>query len=199
VGDLPDLLNLELTPSRLEVIVADGKPIVKVPAEFDTVVVNSPAPSGFWADLNTAADLGLPNFDPVPPQATLPLAQEIFEASPSYTQTVSIMETDGPTLVGGGGQDLSMEQKILAMSRRLLPVADIPGMHAEPTVLLGAGELGYTPTRGVATVPVCSGVGGCRWMFANQFGVGVQYDLSGRFFEFFRWTATPAAAPLFKR
>ncbi|MEP7123456.1 MAG: hypothetical protein ABJE95_21190, partial [Byssovorax sp.] len=93
------------------------------------------------------------------PAATVELAQQVAKASsaPPWVRTVALLETEeGPTLVGGGATDLSVPQKILAEQLGLTVVRDMPGLHAETTVLEGAAELGFTPMNGVATNNVCS-------------------------------------------
>jgi len=110
------------------------------------------------------------------PAATLELAQEIATHA---KQTISIMETaEGPTLVAGGVRDLSAAQKALAVERGLTPV-ELPGFHAEKTLIHAAGERGLTPTRGVSTNNICGGSEGCRTFLE---GLGAIVD--GRFFSF---------------
>jgi hypothetical protein len=92
------------------------------------------------------------------PKATLELARQIAAASgkPPWAQTVSLLETaEGPTLVGAGGQDLTVAQKALAEELGLTIANDLPGYHAEETVIEAAGQRGLTPTSGVATNNVC--------------------------------------------
>jgi hypothetical protein len=73
-----------------------------------------------------------------------------------------LVETrQGPTLVAGGASDLSAAQVQLARKLGLTQVSPMIGVHAEPTALFGAGELGLTPTRGVTTNKICSVPGGC--------------------------------------
>ena len=113
----------------------------------------------------------------VGPKATLDLALEIQGSTPLSAQTVALLETaEGPTLVGGGSADLSAEQIALAQSRGLTPTS-LPGFHAEQTVINGAGELGLTPTSGVATNNIC--VGRCGALIQELGGT-----YSGRNFSF---------------
>jgi hypothetical protein len=87
------------------------------------------------------------------------------------------METEeGVTLVGAGARDLTAEQKALAESVGLRVVPDLPGIHAEGTLLNGAGQFGLTPEFGVVTNNICGGVctpmieemGG--WTWGRNFG-----------------------------
>jgi RHS repeat-associated protein len=95
------------------------------------------------------------------PAATRELAQQIanVERFPmNFKRTVAVVETaEGPTLVAGGATDLSAAQTALAQKLGLTPVRPMPGVHAEETVIFGAGELGLTPTRGVTTNTICPG------------------------------------------
>ncbi len=110
------------------------------------------------------------------PAATLQLAQQI---ATHPRQTIAVMETlEGPTLVAGGVRDLSAAQQALATGRGLTPVA-LEGFHAEKTLIHAAGELGLTPTRGVATNLICGGPGGCRTFLEGLGGV-----VEGRYFSF---------------
>jgi hypothetical protein len=51
---------------------------------------------------------------------------------------------------------LSQAQKALANQLGLTPVKDLPGFHAEQTVINGAADLGLTPRNGVATNQICA-------------------------------------------
>jgi RHS repeat-associated protein len=113
--------------------------------------------------------------------ATLELAREIAAAGegPVWSRTVGLLETEeGVTLVAQGAADLSAAQKALAESLGLQVAPDLPGIHAEGTLLNGAGQMGLTPTFGVVTNNVCSGVcapmieemGG--WSWGRFFGFG---------------------------
>ncbi len=117
------------------------------------------------------------------PRATLSLANEIAAAGegPAWARTVGVMETrEGVTLVGAGARDLTLVQKTLAENLGLRGVPDMPGIHAEGTLLNGAGEFGLTPRFGVVTNNVCSGIclpmiqenGG--WVWGRYFGFPVQ-------------------------
>ena len=110
------------------------------------------------------------------PPATLELAMKIQGSTPLSRQTIALLETlQGPTLVGGGTADLSAAQVQLARSHGLTPTV-LPNFHAEQTVINAAGEMGLTPTRGVATNNVCAGrcgamingIGG--WFKGKAFG-----------------------------
>jgi hypothetical protein len=92
------------------------------------------------------------------PAATLELAQEIANVG-SYPMrfrgTISLLETaEGPTLVAGGGTDLSSAQIALAQKLGLTPITGL-GEHAEMTAISGARSLGLTPTSGVTTNNIC--------------------------------------------
>jgi hypothetical protein len=97
--------------------------------------------------------------------ATRELAQHIanVERVPmNFRRTVVLVETaEGPTLVAGGASDLSAAQIAAAQRLGLTPAPPMPGVHAEPTAIFGAGELGLTPTCGVTTSTICTGP---RWM-----------------------------------
>jgi RHS repeat-associated protein len=113
------------------------------------------------------------------PKASLELAQQIAAASgkPPWAQTVSLLETaEGPTLVGAGGQDLTVAQKALAEELGLTLADDLPGYHAEETVIEAAGQQGLTPTSGVATNNVCPT---CRPLITSLGGT-----VNGRLFWF---------------
>jgi hypothetical protein len=97
----------------------------------------------------------------------------------THGRPFALVETaEGPTLVAGGVRDLSAAQQALATSRGLTPVA-LEGFHAEKTLIHAAGELGLTPTRGVATNLICSGPGGC-----GPFLEGLGAVVDGRYFTF---------------
>ena len=68
-------------------------------------------------------------------------------------------------------------QKAAAQSLGLTIAPDLPGVHAEGTVLNAAGQYGLTPTNGVSTNNVCSGV--CAPMIRDMGGW-----VSGKFFGF---------------
>jgi hypothetical protein len=105
------------------------------------------------------------------PRATLDAAERIAAVGegPPWTRTVAVLETaEGRTLVGGGASDLSAAQKRLAQSMGFEPVPDLSGIHAEGTVLNGAGQMGLTPTTGVVTNNVCSGI--CEPMIREMGG-----------------------------
>jgi hypothetical protein len=93
------------------------------------------------------------------PAATLELAQEIanVESYPMYfRRTISLLETaEGPTLVAGGGTDLSAAQIAMARKLGLTPITGV-GEHAEMTAISGARSLGLTPSAGVTTNIVCA-------------------------------------------
>jgi hypothetical protein len=92
------------------------------------------------------------------PAATLELAQEIanVESYPMrFRRTIALLETaEGPTLVAGGGTDLSAAQIEMARQLGLTPVTGV-GEHAELTAIAGARSLGLTPTAGVTTIHIC--------------------------------------------
>jgi hypothetical protein len=89
--------------------------------------------------------------------ATLDLALEIQGNVPLWQQTVSLIETvEGPTIVAGGAVDLSADQISLALNLGLLVSEPFEGAHAEITGLYSAGLNRLTPTRGVATNPMCN-------------------------------------------
>ncbi|CAN5807352.1 hypothetical protein BH09MYX1_BH09MYX1_35040 [soil metagenome] len=91
------------------------------------------------------------------PPATIDLAMKIQGDTPLSRQTIALLETaEGPTLVGGGSADLTEAQIAVAEAHGLTPTA-LPDFHAEQTVINGAGEMGLTPTNGVATNNVCLG------------------------------------------
>jgi hypothetical protein len=94
------------------------------------------------------------------PAATRELAQHIANIAGypmKYRRTITLLETrEGPTLVAGGGSDLSPAQTQLAIELGLTPAPPLPGVHAERTAIYGAGTLGLTPTRGVTTNSICS-------------------------------------------
>jgi RHS repeat-associated protein len=117
------------------------------------------------------------------PAATLELARKIAAAGegPAWARTVAVMETrEGVTLVGAGARDLTAAQKTLAESMGLKVVPDLPGIHAEGTLLNGAGMFNLTPRFGVVTNNVCSRVctpmieemGG--WSWGRYFGFPVR-------------------------
>jgi hypothetical protein len=117
----------------------------------------------------------------VGPKASQDLAERIASLAegPSWTRAVAVLETaEGPTIVGGGATDLNAAQKALARELGLTVAPDFPEIHAEGTVLNGAGQLGLTPTVGVVTNHVCSGIcapmiqemGG--WVDGRWFGFG---------------------------
>jgi hypothetical protein len=88
--------------------------------------------------------------------ATLDLAMQVQGRVPLSAQTVTVLETaEGHTLVAGGAADLTAAQKSVAKRLGLTVVPDMPGFHAEETVINGAGQLGLTPTKGVVTNDVC--------------------------------------------
>ena len=96
--------------------------------------------------------------------------------TPLSAQTVALLGTaEGPTLVGAGTADLTAVQISLAKELGLTPT-ELAGFHAEQTVINAAGDLGYTPTSGVATNNVCVGrcgkliqdIGG--WFNGKNFG-----------------------------
>jgi hypothetical protein len=118
------------------------------------------------------------------PVAARDLAKQIANAARfpmNFKRTISLLETkEGPTLVAGGASDLSAAQTQLAMELGLTPAPHMPGAHAEPTAIYGAGTLGLTPTRGVTTSVICSGPGGCTGIIE---GLGGQ--VKGKFtYEF---------------
>lgn len=93
------------------------------------------------------------------PAATLALAQKIanVESYPmSFRRTISLLETaEGPTLVAGGGSELSPAQIATAQRLGLTPITGLGG-HAEMTAISGARSLGLTPTAGVTTNYICA-------------------------------------------
>jgi hypothetical protein len=93
------------------------------------------------------------------PAATLALAQEIanVESYPMrFRRTISLLETaEGPTLVAGGGTDLSPAQIAMARQLGLTPIIGL-SEHAEMTAISGARSLGLTPTAGVTTNNICA-------------------------------------------
>jgi len=99
------------------------------------------------------------------PAATRDLAQKVAAAERGpmrFMRTVTVLETkEGPTLVAGGASDLSPGQVEVARSLGLTPAPPMPGIHAEPNAIFGAGELGLTPVRGATTSRICAGPGGC--------------------------------------
>jgi hypothetical protein len=99
------------------------------------------------------------------PPASRELAQSIanVEKFPmNFKRTVAVLETrEGPTLVSGGASDLSAAQEEFARKLGLTPVPKMPGYHAEPTSIYGAGDLGVTPTRGATSNQICMKPGGC--------------------------------------
>jgi hypothetical protein len=113
------------------------------------------------------------------PAATLDLAQQVGRAGGGGPwRTVSLLETgEGPTLVGGGASDLSLAQKAFAERLGLTVAGDMPGFHAEQTVLNAAGRMELTPTNGVATNFVCEGT--CSPMIQSLGGW-----INGRYFGF---------------
>jgi len=125
------------------------------------------------------------------PMATLELAERIAaagEVSP-WRRTVALLEThEGPTLVGAGASDLSVAQKALARELGLTVVPDFVGIHAEGTVINGAGQMGLTPRIGVTTNHVCTGI--CTPMIR---GLGAPQGawVNGRWFGFFTMTPHP--------
>jgi len=84
---------------------------------------------------------------------------------------------EGPTLVGAGGADLSAGQKAVAEGLGLTVVEDLPGAHAEATVIQGAANMGLTPTTGYSTNLVCGG--SCGPMITGMGGW-----VNGRYFGF---------------
>ncbi len=113
------------------------------------------------------------------PAASLALAQQIANAGTKapWARTVALLETaEGPTLVGAGATDLNAAQKLLATELGFTVAQDMAGFDAEMTVLNSAGQLGLTPTTGVATNIVCSF---CASQI-TEFGGWV----NGRFFGF---------------
>jgi hypothetical protein len=92
------------------------------------------------------------------PAATLALAQRIanVERYPMrFKRTIALLKTaEGPTLVAGGGTDLSPAQIAMARQLGLTPVTGV-GEHAELTAISGARSLGLTPTAGVTTIHIC--------------------------------------------
>jgi RHS repeat-associated protein len=99
------------------------------------------------------------------PPASRELAQSVanVEKFPMrFKRTVAVLETrEGPTLVSGGASDLSMAQEEFARKLGLTPAPRMPGHHAEPTAIYGAGDLGLTPTRGATSNQICTKPGGC--------------------------------------
>jgi hypothetical protein len=91
------------------------------------------------------------------PAATLEVAQQVARSGGGgWWRTVTVVETaEGPTLVGGGASDLTLAQKEVARQLGLTVVEDLPGAHAEVTVLQHAAKAGLTPTSGVSTNIVC--------------------------------------------
>jgi len=93
------------------------------------------------------------------PAATFELAQTIanVERYPMrYLRTISLLETaEGPTLVAGGGTDLSAAQIAMARQVGLTPITGV-SEHAELTAISGARSLGLTPTAGVTTNYICA-------------------------------------------
>jgi hypothetical protein len=137
----------------------------KIAASAGVISSDAAVVAGISQWIAGAGRSGLPQFGGGPaeaaaeagPKATLELAMEIQGSTPLSAQTVSLLETaEGPTLVGAGEADLSAQQVALAQSRGLTPTA-LEGFHAEQTVINGAGELGLTPTNGVATNNICAG------------------------------------------
>jgi hypothetical protein len=92
------------------------------------------------------------------PAATLALARRIanVERYPMrFRRTIALLETaEGPTLVAGGGTDLSAAQIAMARQLGLTPITGV-GEHAELTAISGARSLGLTPTAGVTTIQIC--------------------------------------------
>ena len=84
------------------------------------------------------------------------LAHEISSiGGPGFGQTIAILETsEGVRLAGGGGRDLSVAQRIYAITHGLVPVK-LARAHAEWTVLEGALANGLNPLRGVTTIGIC--------------------------------------------
>ncbi|WP_441289865.1 RHS repeat domain-containing protein [Sorangium sp. KYC3313] len=99
----------------------------------------------------------------------------------NFRRTVALVETaEWPTLVAGGASDLSAAQIAAAQKLGLTPVHPMPGVHAEPTAIFGAGKLGLTPTRRVTTSTICTGPGGC-----TEFIQGIGGRVTGKYtFEF---------------
>jgi RHS repeat-associated protein len=92
------------------------------------------------------------------PEALLDLARQIAAAGTKapWERTVALLETaEGPTLVGAGKRDLTAAQKALAVKLGLTVAEDMPGIHAEGTVLSSAGKMRLTPTKGVTTNIIC--------------------------------------------
>jgi RHS repeat-associated protein len=114
------------------------------------------------------------------PAATLELANEVLAAggkSP-WHQAVSVLETaEGPTLVGAGADDLTAAQKAFAESKGLTVVEDFADIHAEGTVINGAGKLNLRPTQGVVTNAVCGDI--CQPMIESLGGI-----VNGNYFRF---------------
>jgi RHS repeat-associated protein len=114
------------------------------------------------------------------PAATLAAAERIgaLAEGPAYTRTVGLLETqEGPTLVGAGASDLNAAQKALAEKMGYTVVPDFAGVHAEGTLLNGAGVLRLTPTQGVVTNKVCYEI--CRPMIEDMGGW-----VNGKYFGF---------------
>lgn len=116
------------------------------------------------------------------PAATPALAQEIASAEfypMRFLRTISLLETaEGPTLVAGGGTDLSPAQIAMARQLGLTPITGMGG-HAEMTAISGARRLGLTPTSGVTTNFVCAE---CAVKIWNMGG----WLTAGRYFVFGR-------------
>jgi RHS repeat-associated protein len=112
------------------------------------------------------------------PQATLDGALQIRGNIPGGAQTISLLQTDGPTFVAANGaRPLTLAQQQLA-EQLGYTVAPNLGLHAEINGLSEAVFGGFTPEFGVSTNEVCgenctpvinSGGG---WVENRYFGFG---------------------------
>jgi hypothetical protein len=68
-------------------------------------------------------------------------------------RTTAVLSTDGPTIIGGSGDDFTKWQRFLLRDGEVY--AEYPGAHAEETVLSKAIALGYRPRALVTTWRIC--------------------------------------------
>jgi hypothetical protein len=68
-------------------------------------------------------------------------------------RTTAVLSTDGPSIIGGSGDDLTKWQRFLLRDGEVY--AEYPGAHAEETVLSKSMALGYRPRALVTTWRIC--------------------------------------------
>jgi hypothetical protein len=130
---------------------------------------------------------------PSPPAATLQLAQQIQGNVPLSAQTVVILETTGPTIVTASGSGLTAQQVAAATQLGLTPGASLgAGSHAEDAAMFTAGELGFTPTTGVSTNPICASCASMMSGAASGGGLTLIISNGGKSFSF-----VPQSGPTF--